>query len=226
MSPLSPVPVVPPINHPFWVVEGEQLEQRAMPRHLEVEQDLGKSLRGRWVNSQDLRSGDVVQTREATGIVTDVRVSQVEGQAVHNLTVERYHTFAVGSLGVLAHNDSWCEQLLRQFPERFKEIPKALKDNLAKVNAERIVAGLKPWPSGVIHGHHLVMKGMESAKRAVNILRRYEIPLLHNQTDLTQLKRAIALGKQGKAARPSQHRRHAALLRERAAGRRRFWLGR
>lgn len=133
-------------------------------------------------------------------MVNDICVTQVQDQDVHNLTIERRHTFAVGTLGVLAHNESWCDQLVRQFPERFKGIPQALKDNLAKINAARRAAGLDQWPDGAIHGHHLVMKGKELAKRAQEILRKYKIPLLHNQTDLTELKRAIERGKEGKEA--------------------------
>jgi len=40
--------------HPFWVVEGQDLESRPALRHVDVSEDRGESLPGRWVNSHDL----------------------------------------------------------------------------------------------------------------------------------------------------------------------------
>lgn len=34
--------------HPFWVVQGEDLESRTALRHVEVSEDRGRSLPGRW----------------------------------------------------------------------------------------------------------------------------------------------------------------------------------
>ena len=45
--------------HPFWVVRGEDLvEGRPKPGHVETHEDRGNALRGRWVNSHDVRVGD------------------------------------------------------------------------------------------------------------------------------------------------------------------------
>src|SRR5262249_23658360 len=92
--------------HPFWVVEGEGLESRPGLRHVEVSEDRGGSLPGRWVNSHDLREGDVVFLRDG-GPVTVRRVWQRhERTPVCNLTVPGLHTFAVGPNQVLVHNTS------------------------------------------------------------------------------------------------------------------------
>lgn len=92
--------------HPFWVVEGQNLESRPALRHVDVSEDRGESLPGRWVNSHDLREGDVVFLRKH-GLVTVRRVMQRHEQiSVCNLTVRELHTFAVGESQVLVHNTS------------------------------------------------------------------------------------------------------------------------
>jgi hypothetical protein len=92
--------------HPFWVVEGQDLENRPALRHVDVNEDRGESLSGRWVNSHDLREGDVVFLR-GHGPVTVRRVMQRHEQTpVCNLTVQGLHTFAVGEMQVLVHNTS------------------------------------------------------------------------------------------------------------------------
>ncbi len=92
--------------HPFWVVEGQDLESRPALRHVEVSEDRGRSLPGRWVNSHDLREGDVVFLR-GSGRVTVRRVRQRHEQTpVCNLTVKGLHTFAVGEMQILVHNTS------------------------------------------------------------------------------------------------------------------------
>jgi RHS repeat-associated protein len=92
--------------HPFWVVEGQELQNRPALRYVDVNEDRGGSLPGRWVNSHDLREGDVIFLRNR-GQVTVRRVMQrIEQTPVCNLTVEDLHTFAVGEMQVLVHNTS------------------------------------------------------------------------------------------------------------------------
>jgi hypothetical protein len=92
--------------HPIWVVEGQDLESRPALRRVDVNEDRGKSLPGRWVNSHDLREGDVLFLR-GRGSVTVRRVMQrPERTPVCNLTVRELHTFAVGEAQVLVHNTS------------------------------------------------------------------------------------------------------------------------
>jgi hypothetical protein len=93
--------------HPFWVVAGPDLENRPAPRHIDADADRGGSLAGRWVNSDDLREGDVLFLRGA-GLVTVRRVRQRPEwmTPVCNLTVQGLHTFAVGEMQALVHNIS------------------------------------------------------------------------------------------------------------------------
>lgn len=71
-----------------------------------MDEDQGGSLPGRWVNSHDLREGDVIFLK-GRGPVTLRRVVQRHEQMpVCNLTVEELHTFAVGEMQVLVHNTS------------------------------------------------------------------------------------------------------------------------
>ena len=53
-------PIDATLNHPFWVVKGEQLGKRPVPEELSASEDEGQSLGGRWVLSQDLQAGDLV----------------------------------------------------------------------------------------------------------------------------------------------------------------------
>ena len=52
--------------HPFWVIEGRDLQERSKPRELQEHEDEGLSLPGRWVNSHELRAGDCIITRSGT----------------------------------------------------------------------------------------------------------------------------------------------------------------
>jgi len=73
---------------------------------LSIDEDRGQSLPGRWVNSHDLREGDIVFLRN-TGPVAIRGVRQRQAQtAVCNLTIAGLHTFAVGKANVLVHNTS------------------------------------------------------------------------------------------------------------------------
>jgi hypothetical protein len=92
--------------HPFWVVEGADLAQRCAPRHLPPGESEGLSLPGRWVNSHELRAGDVIWLRNGER-ARIVRLEQwYERTPVCNLTVRGLHTFAVGEAAVLVHNAS------------------------------------------------------------------------------------------------------------------------
>lgn len=61
--------------HPFWVIQGDDLANRPVPRYLASTEDQGGSLPGRWVNSHELREGDIIFLR-GRGPVTLRRVSQ------------------------------------------------------------------------------------------------------------------------------------------------------
>ncbi|MBX9624140.1 MAG: hypothetical protein K2X82_10055, partial [Gemmataceae bacterium] len=92
--------------HPFWVVSGEDLDGRPTPRHLAADEDRGGAVAGRWVNSHEVRAGDVVYLRGGgPAVVRRVRRRDAR-TAVCNLTVGGLHTFAVGTAQALVHNVS------------------------------------------------------------------------------------------------------------------------
>jgi hypothetical protein len=103
---IGAVEVTATADHPFWVIEGPELEKRPALGHLDVSADRGESLPGRWVNSQDLRAGDVLYQREG-GPVTVSRIRhRQESLLVCNLTIRKLHTFSVGAAQLLVHNSS------------------------------------------------------------------------------------------------------------------------
>lgn len=102
-------PIRATVYHPFWVVQGFDLEERDTPRELAEDEDQGLALAGRWVNSHELRAGDVIIGRDGRELrVRRVEQEYVEAFPVSNLTIEEHHTFAVGNDGVLVHNTSIC----------------------------------------------------------------------------------------------------------------------
>jgi hypothetical protein len=92
--------------HPFWVIQGDDLASRPTPRHVGPDEDQGGSLAGRWVNSHDLREGDVILLRDRGPVTVRRVIQRHERTPVCNLTVEELHTFAVGEMQALVHNTS------------------------------------------------------------------------------------------------------------------------
>ncbi len=92
--------------HPFWVMEGRELEYRSPIRHVAPTEDRDQSLPGRWVNSHDVIENDIVFIRG--GGPTKVRrvAQRQERTPVSNLTIRGLHTFCVGETQVLVHNVS------------------------------------------------------------------------------------------------------------------------
>jgi hypothetical protein len=65
-------------SHPFWVVEGENLQQRSVPSHVEKGEDEGEAIEGRWVASHELLPGDKVVCqdgiqREVTAVSRELK---------------------------------------------------------------------------------------------------------------------------------------------------------
>ena len=169
------------INHPYWVVEGDDLRGRPAPEGLGVHEDEGLSLPGRWVNSQDLRAGDMLYTREGRCRRVDaVDVRESSEEHVCNLAVQGRHYYAVGECAVLVHNQSWCDVLANKVGKK----PQALL-NLVKKE------GLS---ASVVHGHHIVMQTVPSnwnaaaqqfVRDAKALLTEYHIPLLATKAEAT-----------------------------------------
>src|SRR5262249_44758501 len=131
-------------NHPFWVLDGDELERRRSPAHLDAGADEGASIKGKWIDSHELKPGDSLYDRNGTlRKVESVTVQAVTSTPVYNLTVENQHTFAVGEFGLLTHNDAWCK-LLESTP------------GMAQIRAK--LAKKLDVPIEKIHGHHIVQK--------------------------------------------------------------------
>jgi Pretoxin HINT domain len=161
--------IVVTINHPIWVISGEDLGSRPVTQHHDVSHDLTDYSRGRWVDSHEIRLGDVLLNRDgSTSTITGIE-SAKDTLVVCNLTVRDTHTYAVGINGILVHNESWCNILAKIRPE-----PQALKDKLAKLNAAR-PKGKQPLK---LHGHHIVMKEGQRAADTRKILLANNVEIL------------------------------------------------
>ena len=127
------------IYHPFWVLDGLDLGERATPRELDDREDQGLALPGRWVNSHELRCGDLLIGRDGRPRpVLQVAQEPVSGFLTHNLTVDDDHTFAVGADAVLVHNTGGCPDTSNVDVNRAK-----LLDELAR-------SGVKHTPESVV----------------------------------------------------------------------------
>jgi hypothetical protein len=102
-------------GHPFWVISGEDLENRPRPEHITAaEQELRddkSAIPGRWVDAQDLYPDDVLllrNGREAT--IWNVEFYR-ESKKTYNFAVDDLHCYAVGQLAVLVHNGCASREL-------------------------------------------------------------------------------------------------------------------
>ena len=91
-------------HHAYWVVSGEELNQRPVPDMLgELEMEI-PGVEGRWVDAGDLRPGDVLFSRETgTSTVQSVDTEHQQVQVFH-IYVEELHNYAVGDGEWLVHN--------------------------------------------------------------------------------------------------------------------------
>ena len=89
-------------NQPFYVLSGERLSNRPVPREVSKEEKTNGY--GRWVEARDLKEGDVLQSISGEDQVITSLSSHEERMQVYWFDVERYHNCAVHRLGILAHN--------------------------------------------------------------------------------------------------------------------------
>ncbi len=94
--------------HPFWVIDGSELEHRPVREHLYAPPEHSK-LNGRWVDAVDLRPGDTVFL-QATG---PTRIEAVRtdpaNYPVYNFAVDGLKCYTVGRSSVLVHNSNGVE---------------------------------------------------------------------------------------------------------------------
>lgn len=104
-------------HHPYWVVEGRDLDARPKPDHVAAAEVQNAIVPGRWVDAGDLRVGDVLLLRDGRhSRVDEVLVRQVE-QPIYNFQVQGLHNYAVGPHCVLVHNNSFAEEGLTAYSE-------------------------------------------------------------------------------------------------------------
>ena len=136
-------------NHPFWVEKGDNLAARPSAKEQLASIDNRSIDRpGRWVNSQDLRTGDKLHCKNGSTIeITRVELESVKEEPVFNLTVENQHNFAISSHEILVHNEAGFCDVLRE--KMGKEAYEEMREELAEkfgVDVSRI------------HAHHIVQK--------------------------------------------------------------------
>ncbi len=97
-------------GHPFWVIEGERLDERPRGEHiLAITED--SPVPGRWLDAEHLREGDLLLLKHSKPQrITSVRLEPYAGK-VYNLLVDSLHTYAVGFHGALVHNACSAAQL-------------------------------------------------------------------------------------------------------------------
>ncbi len=100
-------------NHPFYVITGENLENRPHPRDVPLDQKFF-SPAGRWVEAKDLKKGDILFGKEKNLEIGRIEVKN-DKLKVYNLEMERNHNYLVGNQGILVHNKGSKEVPLDEF---------------------------------------------------------------------------------------------------------------
>jgi hypothetical protein len=126
--------------HPFWVIQGLDLDNRPPVSHLLPTEDRGQSLPGRWVNSHELMERDIVFIRDG-GPTSIRRVTHRQvNMSVCNPTIRGLHTFCVGTTQVLVHNESGTVAPIN---------PGGAAPNRYRDKIDELVASSKPSQSGL-----------------------------------------------------------------------------
>lgn len=145
-------------GHPFWVVEGEDLQDRPRPEHIS-EPPPNSCISGRWVDSGDLRVGDTLLLKGGERVkILELALSSTR-EKVYNFHVDDLHCYAVGDCRVLVHNNCNVKQILDALPGKIgktgpiKTVPdaKAIDDLFIKLTdgAETLAPGNYP---GIVKG--------------------------------------------------------------------------
>lgn len=105
---VGPLALEATANHPFYVLRGDGLASRPAAQDVPTEEQAGSD-DGRWVESRDLRVGDVLMEKSGEGVIVTGVASRPARAEVYNLAVEGFCTYAVGQSGVLVHNKGGAE---------------------------------------------------------------------------------------------------------------------
>jgi RHS repeat-associated protein len=98
-------------GHPFWVIEGDGLENRPHPEHV-PETPNNSCIPGRWVDAGALRVDDLLLLQDGQRVAIKALSTRSSTGRVYNFHVEDFHCYAVGSSCVLVHNNSAINNLV------------------------------------------------------------------------------------------------------------------
>lgn len=163
-------------GHPFWVIEGQNLHERALPHELNEHEDEGQSLAGRWVSSQELKVGDLVIGLDGAAKRVDrLAIREDTALPVSNLSVAQHHSYAVGQAGLLVHNKPAFCTPYRKALARLRDADGTIRieppESLLKI-AEGPKANGKPRQ---IHAHHIVMDAIPTDDKGPWVLRSKQL---------------------------------------------------
>lgn len=143
-------------NHPFWVLEGENLSNRSKAD--DVPLDEHKSLNGgRWVAAEELEVGDLLKLKNGSSARIENISSRSASTLVYNITVEELHNYAVGFGEILVHNKANV-RILQTGGNTLnkgtaKELNKVFGTNLNRREMGKVLEELKDF-NGVPGNHH------------------------------------------------------------------------
>ena len=116
-------------HHPYWVVEGRNLQDRPSPDHVTAAEVQGGVVPGRWVDAGDLQVGDIMLSLDGRRLPIEEILFRHVREQVYNLAVDDLYTYAVGPNRVLVHNN--CGDILQTGGNTIKKsTAKALNENL------------------------------------------------------------------------------------------------
>ena len=96
-------------NHPFFVLNGNCLSIRPLPRDVPILEQEGLN-GGRWVEARDLQVGDMLKNKNEDELIITSISSQFEKTEVFNLNIEYNHNYAIAGSGILVHNKGSAEE--------------------------------------------------------------------------------------------------------------------
>ena len=91
-------------HHPYWVVSGEDLDERPVPDQLGDQLVSVDGVPGRWVDAGDLRVGDVLLSRTGGNSTVESVETEHTQTRVYHIYVEELHNYSVGNAEWLVHN--------------------------------------------------------------------------------------------------------------------------
>ncbi|MBI3837746.1 MAG: hypothetical protein HY288_07405 [Planctomycetia bacterium] len=92
-------------HHPYWVVEGQNLNDRPNPDHVVSAEVSGTVVPGRWVDAGDLQIGDIMLLLDGRRLPVEEILGRHVHDHVYNFAVDGLHNYGVGPDCVLIHNN-------------------------------------------------------------------------------------------------------------------------